>query len=169
LKRVLITGMSGTGKSTVIRELALRGFKAIDTDYDDLSVFVPPSDELRSPGETGWLWREDRIQELLSTEDSSVLFMSGTHSNQSKFYRQFDHIVLLSAPRELIVERLTTRTNNPYGKRPGQIAEVLGFIEAVEPSLRRAASLEVVTTSPVEQVLEAILAHVSGAPPQSRD
>lgn len=54
LKRVLITGMSGTGKSTVIRELALRGYKAIDTDYDDLSVFVPPSDHLRSPLETGW-------------------------------------------------------------------------------------------------------------------
>jgi shikimate kinase len=168
LKRVLITGMSGTGKSTVIRELALRGFKAIDTDYDDLSEFVPPSEKFESPRETGWLWREDRIQDLLSTDDAPVLFMSGTHSNQSKFYRQFDHIVLLSAPRELIVERLTTRSNNPYGKKPGQIAEVLGFIETVEPHLRRAASLEVVTTAPLEQVLDAILAHVSGAPSQPR-
>ena len=35
MKRILITGMSGTGKSSVIRELQARGFAAIDTDYGD--------------------------------------------------------------------------------------------------------------------------------------
>ena len=32
MKRVLLTGMSGTGKSTVINELAARGYKAVDID-----------------------------------------------------------------------------------------------------------------------------------------
>jgi dephospho-CoA kinase len=32
VKRVLLTGFSGTGKSSVIGELAALGFKAIDTD-----------------------------------------------------------------------------------------------------------------------------------------
>jgi hypothetical protein len=32
VKRVLLTGMSGTGKSSVIQALAARGFKAVDTD-----------------------------------------------------------------------------------------------------------------------------------------
>jgi hypothetical protein len=32
MKRVLLTGMSGTGKSTVINELTARGYKAVDTD-----------------------------------------------------------------------------------------------------------------------------------------
>jgi hypothetical protein len=32
VKRILLTGMSGTGKSSVIRELAVLGYKAIDTD-----------------------------------------------------------------------------------------------------------------------------------------
>ena len=61
VKRVLITGMSGTGKSTLIRELAARGYKAVDADD-------PGWSELRSvpglSGETGepeWVWREDRI------------------------------------------------------------------------------------------------------------
>ena len=64
MKRVLLTGMSGTGKSTVIGELAARGYKAIDADYG-WSERGPDGD---------WVWREDRIQSLLSLEDGDVLF-----------------------------------------------------------------------------------------------
>ncbi len=32
VKRVLVTGMSGTGKSNVVRELVARGYRAVDTD-----------------------------------------------------------------------------------------------------------------------------------------
>jgi dephospho-CoA kinase len=37
VKRVLLTGMSGTGKATVIEELPARGYKAFDTDYGGYS------------------------------------------------------------------------------------------------------------------------------------
>ena len=154
MKRILLTGMSGTGKSTVIAELAARGYKAVDTDYDGFTIKI-------NVGEgPEWLWREDRIQELLSAEDANVLFISGTSRNQVKFYPHFDHIVLLSAPAHVLVERLTTRTNNPYGKNPDELAETLLFQETVEPLLRRTASLEVDTSAPVEQVIETILSLV---------
>ena len=42
MKRVLLTGMSGVGKSAVLEELAARGYKAADTDYGT----VPPTDGL---------------------------------------------------------------------------------------------------------------------------
>jgi predicted ATPase len=32
---VLLTGMSGTGKSTLIELLAARGYRAVDTDSDE--------------------------------------------------------------------------------------------------------------------------------------
>ena len=102
-------------------------------------------------------WREEQIRRLLSTEDADVLFVSGTASNQGTFYRQFDHVVLLSAPRPVIVERLATRTNNPYGKHADELARVLGHIETVEPLLRRGATLEVDTSAPLDQVVETIL------------
>jgi len=151
VKRVLLTGMSGTGKSTVMAELAARGYKAVDTDYGNWHEWVTVA------GEPDWVWREDRIRDLLATEDAEVLFVSGTASNQGQFYRQFDHVVLLSAPTPVIVERLTTRTNNPYGKHPDELARVLGHIESVEPLLRRGATLEVDTSAPLDQVVEAIV------------
>ncbi len=162
MKRVLLTGMSGTGKSTVIQKLGELGYKAVDTDYDGYSA------EAESEDGPEWLWREDRIQELLSAEDADVLFVSGTSRNQVKFYPQFDHIVLLSAPARTLVERLTTRTTNPYGKEPHELAETLGYLETVEPLLRGAATLEVNTRAPLEEVVTAILEHVLPPPDEQR-
>ena len=159
MKRVLLTGMSGTGKSTVIEELAARGYKAVDTDYGGLSELVNvPGDQPTGldPGKD-WVWREDRIQNLLSTDDADVLFLSGTSPNQGKFYPQFDHIVLLTAPAYVIVERLAARTNNPYGKRPEEVARVLGLLQTIEPMLRRGAGHVVDTSVPLTQVVAKVL------------
>jgi len=157
MKRVLITGMSGTGKSSVIAELASLGFKAVDTDSN------PEWEEVTSESE--WLWREDRIRGLLETEDSDVLFVSACVSNQGRFYDRFDAVVLLSAPEPVMVRRLAERTNNPYGKRPGEVADVLGFKQTVEPLLRRGATLEIDTSIPLAEVVAQVL---SAAEPNGR-
>jgi dephospho-CoA kinase len=150
VKRVLITGMSATGKSTVLAQLAARGHKTVDTDYGGWTERV--ADE--------WLWREDRIAGLLSTEDADVLFVSGTVRNQVKFYPRFDHVILLSAPAEVMSERLGKRTNNPYGKDPDELGEILDFKRTVEPSLRTAADLEIDTSVAIDQVVAMILSLV---------
>ena len=147
MKRVLLTGMSGTGKSSVVQELTARGYKAVDTD-DGFCDVQPDGRQL---------WREDAIQELLATEDANVLFVAGCDENQGKFHPQFDHIVLLSAPLETMIERLETRTTNPYGKSPLEFGRFLEDVETVEPLLRRAADHEVRTTAPLDDVVATIL------------
>ena len=152
MKRVLVTGMSGVGKSTLLAELASRGHATVDTDYGDFHEVVD--------GER--LWRRQPIEAVLrdGDADGDVLFVQGTVRNQGSFYPWFDHIVLLSAPVEVLAERLATRTTNSYGKDPAELAETLGYVETVEPLLRASATLEVVTTVPVSAVADAVLAHV---------
>ena len=108
-----------------------------------------------------WVWREDRIQALLAAANSNVLFLGGCAPNQGKFYPQFDHIILLSAPAHVIVERLRTRTNNPYGSRPEEITRTLDLLHSVEPLLRRGAELEVDTSVPLDQVVTRVLEFVA--------
>jgi dephospho-CoA kinase len=139
--------MSGTGKSSVVRELAARGFKAVDTDHG-WSESVPGGRQR---------WREDAIQALLATEDTDVLFVAGCEENQARFHAQFDHIVLLSAPRETLLKRLASRTSNPYGKAPEELNRILDDLECVEPLLRRVADHEIRTTIPLNEVVTAIL------------
>jgi len=159
MKRVLLTGMSGVGKSTVLEELAALGYTAVDTDYGGLSEVVRvPLDEPTGldPGHD-WVWRGDRIQDFLSTVDADVLFLGGCAPNQGTFYPQFDHIVLLTAPVSVIVERLATRTTNPYGKRPEEVARVQTLIQTIEPMLRRGAHHVVDTSAPLDQVVAKVL------------
>ena len=42
---ILVTGMSGTGKSTVLAELERRGHRVVDTDYGDWIEDVPHAGE----------------------------------------------------------------------------------------------------------------------------
>ncbi len=162
MTRVLVTGMSGTGKSTVITELKARGYRAVDADGERLSevVDVDP-DELTGLGRgRDWVWHEERIQEVLDIDEGGALFVGGCAPNQGKFYPQFDHIVLLTAPPDVIVERLATRTTNPFGTQPDEVTRVLELQRTVEPLLRAGAELELDTTAPLEQVVAAILALV---------
>ena len=159
MKRVLLTGMSGTGKSTVIAALATLGYPAVDLDEGGYSGLVAvEGDEVTGPGGgQDWVWREERVRELLDTDHGAVLFVSGCAPNQGAFYAQLDHVILLSAPPDVIVERLTNRTNNPFGKRPGEIERVLELQRTIEPLLRRRADHEIDTGRPLDQVVAEVL------------
>lgn len=106
MARVLVTGMSGAGKSTVLAELSRRGHLTVDTDYDGWEL----------PDGT---WDEHRMAHLLAERPDVVV--SGTVENQGHFYDQFEHVVLLSAPVDLLLERVGRRTNKPYGKTADEL------------------------------------------------
>jgi shikimate kinase len=154
MRRVLVTGMSGTGKSTALAELGRRGFRVVDTDFGGWSEWLPAAGS--DDGE--WLWREDRIAELLSSEDERTLYVSGCVSNQGKFYERFDAIVLLSAPVEVIVDRVENRTTNDYGKGPGERELILSHLGWVEPLLRATCTHEIDASRPLEEVVDALIA-----------
>lgn len=142
MARVLITGMSGTGKSTLLGELAARGYRTVDTDHDGWT------------NGRGGPWHVDRVTALLSAE--STVAISGTSENQELFYDRFEHVVLLTAPVDVLIERVSARTNNPYGHTAEQQREIRGYVADVEPLLRQSATLELDARLPPSQLADII-------------
>ena len=141
MARVLLTGMSGAGKTTVLEELRRRGHLTVDTDYGAWEL----------PDST---WDQIRMDQLLA--DNSEIVVSGAVENQRHFYDRFDHVVLLSAPVEILLERVQMRTNNPYGKSVDQRAEIIHFTQIVEPLMRKGSTLELDSRRPISELADAI-------------
>jgi dephospho-CoA kinase len=150
---ILVTGMSGTGKSTVLAELARRGYAVVDTDYGDFreNVVVPGQHEPEP------MWRADRMTALLDAHADGHLFIAGTVANQGSFYPRFDAVVLLSAPMDVVLERVTSRTTNDFGKADDERRKIVRDAAEVEPLLRRRATVEIDTSRPLDDVVAAVL------------
>jgi dephospho-CoA kinase len=143
---VLVTGMSGVGKSTVLAELERRGHRVVDTD---VGGWIDESGPER-------LWREERVAALLEDEGDGALFVAGTVANQGRLYGHFDAVVLLSAPVAVMLERLEARTGNAYGKTEAERGAILRDCAEIEPLLRARATAEIDTSAPVEDVADAL-------------
>jgi broad-specificity NMP kinase len=152
MRRVLVTGMSGTGKSSALAELERRGFRIVDTDVGGWNEWV----------DDGWSWREDRMADLLAENGDGTLFVSGCVANQGKFYERFDAVVLLSAPASVILERVAGRETNDFGKTQAERERILSDLATVEPLLRGGATAEIDTRAPPGEVVDALERIASG-------
>ena len=108
-------------------------------------------------GRTEQLWLEEPMTVLLSEAVDEHLFVSGCVANQVRFYDRFDAIALLAAPLDVILERIATREDNPYGKSPDERRQVVDDAMFVEPLLRRGASHVIDATRPIEDVVDALV------------
>jgi shikimate kinase len=161
MSRVLLTGISGTGKSSALAELGRRGYRVVDTDdpgWREYRKYVEPTDELRR-GE--FLWVEERMTELLDSDDGRSLFVAGGVMNQAKFYDRFDAVVLLSASADVILNRVSRRKTNYYGKTPLERAEILADLVEVEPRLREECTHELDASRPLADTVADLIAIAS--------
>jgi shikimate kinase len=157
----MVTGMSGTGKSSALAELGRRGYRVVDTDdpgWREYRQDPEPLDELHR-GE--WLWVEEKIAALLDSDDGRSLFVQGCVRNQSTFYDRFDAVVLLSAPADVLLDRIARRTTNDYGKTPLERAMILDDLAEVEPLLRQGCTHEMDASRPLDEVVDDLIAIAS--------
>ncbi len=103
------------------------------------------------------------MAELLSQDDGATLYVSGTVSNQGRFYPKFDAVVLLSAAEEVLLSRIESRTANRYGKTAEERALILHQLADVEPLLRATCTHEIDAAQSVGDVVAQLVEIGNGA------
>ena len=170
--KYLITGVSGTGKSTIARNLKALGLNAYDTDrVKGLSAWIeratgkPRSKDFNSADDWvekyDWLWNERFLRQLLSTETEDI-FLCGTSSNQENFYGLFNKVFLLEIDDLTLRDRLQNKDReHNFGKRPGELELILGWYKDFQERTKAMGAIIMDARQPVNIIIDHILAQIN--------
>ena len=168
-----VTGVSGTGKSTIVRELQHAGELAWDGDdfssWRDRETGGAVASPARLP--VGWVaqhaWVIDpaAVRRCRVEAAGRMGYLAGGSENEADVWDQFDAVVYLVASDDTLRQRLATRTDNDFGKRDEELAMVLGWNAVREQRYRGVGAVTVDATRPLPEVVQAVRAAVMNADP----
>ncbi len=169
-KIIFITGVSGTGKSTILRKLKELDYAVIGIDEE--------------PGLTNWIHKEtgesaprgsELTETFLRTHDwgcdtnklsdlieqtPKPLFICGSADNVIEIMSLADVTLLLVCSPEIFTSRIDNRTDNDYGKGEDSKKALLGYYEKYNQTCIDAGAVEVDAEQTLEQVVENILRNI---------
>lgn len=128
-KSILITGVSGSGKSTIGKKLQELGYTVHDIENipDMFTVTDSRTGEVLKEWDTNNLnqirnlvfeCNADRLANLINNEQSKITFYCGTATNIEEIISLFETVILLKASPETIKQRLSTRTTHDFARTP---------------------------------------------------
>ncbi|MFB6077268.1 MAG: AAA family ATPase [Candidatus Nanohaloarchaea archaeon] len=169
-RHVLVTGVAGSGKSSVCAELARRGYEAHDIEErDDLFTMVDPgtgeplegfdNDDLDAVKRSEWRCDVDQLQEVMDEPDGSA-FWCGVAANMDELLPLFDEVVLLEVGSEELRERLAAREDEAFGTDPDVRDWLLGWKDGWEMEMRERGAVSIDGDRPLASVVDAILDRV---------
>lgn len=162
MKKIFITGVSGTGKTTLSEELKKQGFHAISIDEvkglcswrnketnEKITRKVTSNKEFTNTHK--WVCDIDKLKELIEI-DSEIVFILGMPSNREEIALMCDKVFLLQCKPETFLHRLNTRTNNTFGKDVSIQQHMLQWYEGFEKELLDKGAIPIDTDRPVDQI-----------------
>ena len=170
---VYVTGLSGSGKSAVLREVNKRGFEARGVDEEGFADWID-----RETGEVApfphddptldihdwyakhrWVLSEERIAKVKKDADqrNRIVFLAGVAEGEQEVWHFFDKVIALSVDEATVRNRIESRQDNRFGKNPEEMAEVLSWLENYDETYRGFGALVIDATKPLDRVVDEIL------------
>ena len=164
-----ITGVPGSGKTTVLAELTRRGYEAYDTDYfaDFYDIFTG---EKALNGRTAQKrtkeWRQhhewklpvETVAALRAKAGSAVIFLCGVTANDDDFWKEFANVFCLHVPPDEIERRLLGRPDqDDYGKNPHELAIAIEWAAYSKQQYEDLGAVIIDAAQAVEHIAQAII------------
>lgn len=167
MKKIFITGVSGTGKTTIANELKQRGVRAIGIDeVPGLCHWESKSDgsvvdyEAKLDREFidahAWICDVGKLKGLLN--DAAVVL--GMAENQNEFVPLFDKVLLLRCRPETFLKRIRERMDNVFGQDESAQKYILDTYEKFESDAVANGAIPIDAEGPVDDVIKKVLDEV---------
>ena len=173
MKKFFITGISGTGKTTIAKKLEDKGFKTIDIDYfsnlcswvnketgerAELSNTESPDNEFIDKND--YKCDTNKLVKMMEGSDEIVLVF-GSVGDNSDLLHLFDKVILLQCKPETLVGRLKNRHTNDFGKKKEVQERILDWKVVFDDLMIKAGAIPIDTEESPEHVVENIIKEIS--------
>lgn len=167
-KSILITAVSGTGKSTVCKALRSKGYDSIDIESIDglyelvseTGEVIPGNMEQISEG-IDWNCNKSKLQKLVKSQISELTFYCGGMSNTDDIWELFDSVIVLTVSDETTVKRLSTRQTGEFGNTKVNRDWALSWKHDLEARWMKKGCILINAEVNPEEIAEAIVGSVA--------
>lgn len=171
MKKYWITGVAGTGKTTVGEELVKQGHYVTDVEETgglcawwsiESEQFVPFPDVVTSEFSAAHKWRldMDKLTEVIDNTQPSVILV-GTNETLKENMSMFEKVFILRCEPDVFIERLNNRENNDFGKDESIQQEILGWYENFETRMIDAGAISIDASQSIADVADQIAQHLN--------
>lgn len=168
---ILVTGVSGTGKTTVHRELKKRGIATIGIDETEHLSYWISNDGKVVVGEDvdfnkeflanhQWVCELPVLEDLIAKSGKPVI-VCGSSDNISDCMKLCDLTLLLKCSSETFVSRIKARDDNEYGKSEAAEQALLGYYKTYNQECINAGAIPINAEESVENVVKEILSYTA--------
>lgn len=172
MKKVFyITGISGTGKSTVVEKLAEKGVFPIDADsVKGLTHWIDKETKEKSEWHAGmsdawykkhqYICYKEKLIDLINSSSKDIVIVAGLFNNRSELRELFDKVFLLQCKEETFMKRIIERESHDFGKHPLDQENILSWYKNFERGVLEEGAILINTDRPLEEVVEEILSNI---------
>jgi len=166
--KILITGVAGTGKSTISKALNDKGIFSVDFgDVPNLCTWRNKTTKKDVPNLpiTDPTWYDDhervcdmeKLKEILNQHEDIVI--TGAVGSSIDHLPLFDKVILLQCRPETFTHRMETRTR-PYGKEKAERDDTIQWQKHFDPKLLTYGAIPVSTEGSLEETIERLISKI---------
>ena len=156
-RNFLIEGVSGTGKTSVCKELRRRGFQAINGDTDLAYQGDPETGEPTDEGPSHWrhIWHVETVQAMVADQNERFTFFCGGSRNFSKVQDLFDGVFVLEIDLDTLNRRLDQRPEDEFGAQQSERDLIVRLHRTREDTPKDGIPID--ATAPLSHVVDEIV------------